>query len=48
LGGKFAAAESGAASFEEIVGEELDVGADFFRVDGGFCGFDCGWDGLGT
>ena len=40
LGGDLAAAEAGAAAFEEIVGEELDVGADFFGVDGGFGGFD--------
>ncbi len=47
LGGDFAAAEAGAAAFEEIVGEELDVGADLFGVDGGLGGFDCGRDGLG-
>ncbi len=47
LGGDRAAAEAGAASFEEIVGEELDVGADLFGVDGGFCGLDCGRYGLG-
>ena len=46
LGGDLAAAEAGAASFEEIVGEELDVGADLFGVDGGFGGFDGGRDGL--
>ena len=46
LGGDLAAAEAGAASFEEIVGEELDVGADLFGVDGGFCGFDGRRDGL--
>src|SRR6266851_2036384 len=47
LGGYLAAAQAGAASFEEIVGEELDVGADLFGVDGGFGCFDCGRDGLG-
>ncbi len=40
LGGDFAAAEAGAAAFEEIVGEELDVGTDFFTFDGGLGGFD--------
>ena len=46
FGGDFAAAEAGAASFEEIVGEKLDVGADLFGVDGGFCGLDGGRDRL--
>ena len=44
-GGEVASADAGAAAFEEIVGEELDVGADPFGVDGGFGGFDGGWDG---
>ncbi len=46
FGGELAAAEAGAAAFEEVVGEELDVGADVFGVDGGFGGFDGGRDVL--
>ena len=34
LGGQIAAAEAGAAAFQEVVGEEADVGADVFGVDG--------------
>ena len=37
--GEVAAANAGAAAFEEIVGEKADVGADSFGVDGGFGGF---------
>jgi hypothetical protein len=36
LGGEFASAGSGAAAFEQIVGEELDVSADIFGIDGRF------------
>jgi hypothetical protein len=47
LGGDLAAAEAGAAAFEEIVGEELDVGADLFGINGSFGSFDGGRDLLG-
>jgi len=39
LGGELAAAEAGVAAFEEIVGDELVLGADVLRADRGFhCG----------
>ena len=45
LAARFAAAQTGAAAFEQVVGEEGDVGADFLGVDGGFGGFYGGGDG---
>src|ERR1035438_2891090 len=45
FGGEIASADAGAAAFEKIVGEEADVGANFFGVDGGFGGLDGGGDG---
>ena len=39
LGGELAAAQSGVAAFEEVVGDELVLGADVGGADGGFyCG----------
>jgi hypothetical protein len=40
FGGQFAAAQAGIATFEEVVGEVLDVGADVGGVDLGFVFFE--------